>query len=152
GPARGDARAGAGGGGEVLRRAHAHHGCAGAGAARHGGPAMNTQRFFARSLAVLCLGFSGLAAAAIPIEHWVHGSGTRVYLVNSPSIPMVDVQMDFDGGSRRESAAQAGLANATAGLLAGGVEAYEGLPARDENQLAAAWVDLGAQFGASAGS
>lgn len=113
---------------------------------------MNTQRFIGRALAALCLGLSGLASAAIPIEHWVHGSGTRIYLVNSPSIPMVDVQMDFDGGSRRESAAHAGLANATAGLLAGGVQAYEGQPARDENQLAAAWVDLGAQFDASAGS
>jgi len=113
---------------------------------------MNTQRFVGRALAALCLGLSGLASAAIPIEHWVHGSGTRIYLVNSPSIPMVDVQMDFDGGSRRESAAHAGLANATAGLLAGGVQAYEGQPARDENQLAAAWVDLGAQFDASAGS
>lgn len=95
---------------------------------------------------------AGVASAAIPIEHWVHPSGMRVYLVNSPTIPMVDVQMDFDGGSRREPAAQAGLANAVAGLMDGGVDAYEGQPARDENALAAAWVDLGAEFGASAGS
>ena len=106
-----------------------------------------------RALAALGLALvAGAASAAIPIEHWVHPSGTRVYLVNSPSIPMVDVQMDFDGGSRREPAAQAGLAHAAAGLLDGGVGAYEGQPARDENALAAAWVDLGAEFGASAGS
>lgn len=106
-----------------------------------------------RALAALGLALAGgVASAAIPIEHWVHPSGTRVYLVNSPTIPMVDVQMDFDGGSRREPAAQAGLANAAAGLMDGGVGAYEGQPARDENALAAAWVDLGAEFGASAGS
>eukprot|EP01041_Mallomonas_annulata_P027557 gene27557-49183_t len=61
------------------------------------------------------------AQAAIPIEHWTHASGARVYLVASPSIPMLDVQLDFDGGSRRDPAAQAGLAGATAGLLSDGV-------------------------------
>ena len=90
------------------------------------------------------------AQAAIPIEHWTHASGARVYLVASPSIPMLDVQLDFDGGSRRDPATQAGLANATAGLLSGGVAAQPGLPALDENQLSEAWVDLGAQFGAQA--
>jgi len=90
------------------------------------------------------------AQAAIPIEHWTHASGARVYLVASPSIPMLDVQIDFDGGSRREPAAQAGLASVTAGLLSGGVAAQPGLPALDENQLSEAWVDLGAQFGAQA--
>ncbi|MGE4238735.1 M16 family metallopeptidase [Hydrogenophaga sp.] len=90
------------------------------------------------------------ARAAIPIEHWMHASGARVYLVSSPSIPMLDVQMDFDGGSRRDSAPQAGLASATAGLLSGGVRAQGDLPALDENALSEAWLDLGAQFGAQA--
>ncbi len=92
------------------------------------------------------------AQAAIPIEHWTHASGARIYLVSSPGIPMVDVQIDVDGGSRREPAGKTGLAGATAGLLDGGVRAYGGQPARDENALSAAWVDLGAQFGVSAGS
>lgn len=93
---------------------------------------------------------AGTASAAIPIEHWTQPSGARVYLVRSPSIPMLDVQIDFDGGSRREPARQAGLASATAGLLSGGVAAQGGQPALDENALSEAWVDLGAQFGASA--
>ncbi|MDP1687266.1 pitrilysin family protein [Hydrogenophaga sp.] len=103
--------------------------------------------------AVLLLVLGGAispAQAAIPIEHWTHASGARVYLVASPSIPMLDVQLDFDGGSRRDPAAQAGLAGATAGLLSDGVAAQPGLPALDENQLSEAWVDLGAQFGAQA--
>jgi zinc protease len=96
---------------------------------------------------------AGLPAhAAIPIEHWTHASGARVYLVSSPSIPMLDVQVDFDGGSRREPVRQAGLASATAGLLSDGVAAHGGQPALDENQLSEAWVDLGAQFGAQAGT
>lgn len=92
------------------------------------------------------------AHAAIPIEHWVHGSGARVYLVASPTIPMLDVQIDVDGGSRRDPAAQAGLASATASLLSAGVLAQGDMPALDENRLSEAWVDLGAQFGASVGS
>ena len=95
---------------------------------------------------------AGTAQAAIPIEHWTQPSGARVYLVRSPTIPMLDVQIDFDGGSRREPVRQAGLASVTAGLLSGGVAAQGGQPALDENALSEAWVDLGAQFGASAGS
>ena len=111
---------------------------------------------FVRPVAVLT-GLLALGAvlpvqAAIPIEHWTHATGARVYLVASPSIPMLDVQLDFDGGSRRDPAAQAGLASATAGLLSAGVAAQGAQPALDENQLSEAWVDLGAQFGAQAGS
>jgi zinc protease len=102
------------------------------------------------ALWVALAGVLSTAQAAIPIEHWTHASGARVYLVASPSIPMLDVQLDFDGGSRRDPAAQAGLAGATAGLLSDGVAAQPGLPALDENQLSEAWQDLGAQFGAQA--
>jgi zinc protease len=86
------------------------------------------------------------AQAAIPIEHWTHASGAKVYLVASPSLPMLDVQINFDGGSRREPASKAGLASATAGMLSGGVLAQGGQPALDEIRLSEAWVDLGAQF------
>jgi zinc protease len=84
------------------------------------------------------------------IEHWTEASGARVYLVSSPAIPMVDVRVDFDGGSRRDPAHQAGLASATAQLLSAGVGAWQGQPARDENALEEAWLDTGAQFGAEA--
>jgi len=106
-----------------------------------------------RALGLCAVGVFGgwqAAQAAIPIEHWTHASGARVYLVASPSIPMLDVQLNFDGGSRRDPVAQAGLAGATASLLSAGVEAQPGQPALDENQLSEAWMDLGAQFGASA--
>ena len=91
------------------------------------------------------------AQAAIPIQHWTHPSGARVYLVASPAIPMLDVQIDMDGGSLRDPAALAGLASATASLMSAGVAAHQGQPALDENQLSEAWVDLGAQMGTQAG-
>ena len=88
--------------------------------------------------------------AGIAIEHWVEPSGARVYLVSSPAIPMVDVQLDFDGGARRDPAHHAGLASATANVMSAGVDAWQGQPARDENALAEAWLATGAQTGASA--
>ncbi|HMN20397.1 MAG TPA: pitrilysin family protein [Ottowia sp.] len=91
------------------------------------------------------------ALAAIPIEHWTQPSGAQVYFVPSPSIPMLDVQLDFDAGSRRDPPRQVGLASATARMAGKGVAASAGQPALDENQLGEAWADLGASFGASAG-
>lgn len=90
--------------------------------------------------------------AAIPVQQWTQPGGARVYLVESPSIAMVDVQLDFDAGSRRVAAGQAGLAGAAAALFSKGVAARGGAPALDENALGEAWADLGAFFGASAGA
>ncbi|WP_127802970.1 pitrilysin family protein [Hydrogenophaga sp. NH-16] len=101
-------------------------------------------------LVLLCL-FCAPAWAVIPIQHWTHASGARVYLVASPSIPMLDVQIDFDGGSRRDPADRAGLATATASMVSAGVAVQGAQPALDENALSEAWVDLGAQLGVSAG-
>lgn len=91
------------------------------------------------------------ALASIPIQHWQQ-AGVPVYLVESPAVPMVDVQVDFDAGSRRDPAAQAGLASVMAGMTAKGLRAVNGAPALDENALGEVWADLGAAFGASAGS
>ncbi|PAT31789.1 peptidase M16 [Vandammella animalimorsus] len=90
------------------------------------------------------------APSLLPIEHWRQASGAQVWLVHSPSLPMVDVQIDFDGGARRDPADQAGLATATASMLTKGVRAVAGQAALDEDQLGQAWADLGASFEASA--
>lgn len=90
------------------------------------------------------------AKAGIPIEAWTQPSGARVYLVSAPAIPMVDVQLDFDAGSRRDPAAQAGLAAVMAELVGKGVLAQGTEPALDENALGEAWADLGASFNGSA--
>ena len=42
------------------------------------------------------------ALAAVPIEHWTLPNGAKVYLAQSHGIPIVDVQIDFDAGARRD--------------------------------------------------
>ncbi len=101
---------------------------------------------------VAALLFTHSAWALLPIEHWTQDSGAQVWLVNSPSIPMVDVQVSFDAGSRRDPAAQAGLAGAAAMMVAKGVKADGTQPALDENAVGEAWADLGASFEAGAGN
>lgn len=91
-----------------------------------------------------------LSMAGIPIEHWTQASGAQVYLVQSPAIPMVDVHIELDAGSRRDPAAQAGLASVMAGSMSNGVRAHGADPALDENGLSEAWADLGASFGGAA--
>ena len=100
-------------------------------------------------------GFTGLfgtqfALAGIPIEHWTQPSGVQVYLVHSPAIPMVDVQIALDAGSRRDPADKPGLANLMASSTAYGVRAHGKEPALDENALSDAWADLGASFSGGA--
>ncbi len=103
---------------------------------------------FTWATALFCL---NSAATSLPIEKWTLPSGAQVFLVQSPGLPMVDVQLDFDAGSRRDSPAQAGLASVTAAMLSRGVAAVKDAPALGENQLGEAWADLGASFSANAG-
>ena len=120
-----------------------------------------TARALRRSaLALACGSAVGWAHASLPIQHWTQPSGARVFLVESHAIPMVDVQIDIDAGSRRDPAAQAGLASVMAGQMANGTRAEPQVQgqgqgpypkALDENQIGEAWADLGASFGGSAG-
>jgi len=126
---------------------------------------MSFNPFLPRALSALrrctlwlaCCGAAGWAQASLPIQHWTQPSGARVFLVESHAIPMVDVQIDIDAGSRRDPAAQAGLASIMTGQMASGVRAHPQArgpyaQAMDENQIGEAWADLGASFGASAGA
>ena len=102
--------------------------------------------------ATAVLGLTG-AQAALPIQHWTLANGARIYLVSTNALPIVDVQVDFDAGSRRDPAPQAGLASATSAMVEKGVRAGKnGEPALDQNALGEAWADLGASFDASAGT
>ncbi|MEJ7685500.1 MAG: pitrilysin family protein [Variovorax sp.] len=90
--------------------------------------------------------------AAIPIEHWTLANGARIYLASTNALPIVDVQIDFDAGSRRDPPSQAGLAGVTASMVEKGIRANDGEPALDQNAIGEAWADLGASFDASGGS
>lgn len=112
------------------------------------------RNFFCKTLVggATALLASHSAWALLPIEHWTQDSGAQVWLVNSPTIPMVDVQLNFDAGNRRDPVDQAGLASAAALMASKGVKAQAGEPALDENAVGEAWADLGASFGAGASS
>ncbi|HEY8048539.1 MAG TPA: pitrilysin family protein [Ramlibacter sp.] len=112
----------------------------------------NKQTFRALLLLACFAAFGSRAFAAIPIQHWVQPSGAKIYFVESPTLPMVDVRVDFDAGDRREPADKAGLAGVTAGMTEKGVAAHGSEPALDENQLGEAWADLGADMGEGASS
>ena len=117
---------------------------------------MNTIKYIATNAIFIWasgLFFINFAWAGIPVEHWSQASGAQVYLVQSPAIPMVDVQLDFDAGSRRDPPAQAGLASVTSAMASKGLRAVGAPvaePALDENALGEAWADLGASFFAHA--
>jgi zinc protease len=104
--------------------------------------------------AILCWAgalFSLNSWANLPIERITLPSGAQVFVVSSMAIPMVDVQIEFDAGGRRDPQGLAGLASMTSGHFSKGVMASLGRPALDENQLGEAWADLGATFSAGAG-
>jgi zinc protease len=100
-------------------------------------------------------GITGLfclnSQAAIPILHWTLANGANVYLAATDTLPIVDVQIDFDAGSRRDPATQAGLAAVSAEMVEKGVRAVSSDPALDQNALGEAWADLGANFDVGAG-
>ncbi|MFT4100197.1 MAG: pitrilysin family protein [Burkholderiaceae bacterium] len=86
------------------------------------------------------------ANAALPIEQWTTPSGARVLFVRAPSIPMLDVRIDFDAGSRYDPPDKAGLAALTQGMLLRGAKGL------DESAIDEGFADLGALVGGSAGS
>ena len=96
------------------------------------------------------LASSSFAHAALNIQHWVLENGARVYFVENHSIPMLDVNLDFDAGSRRDPADKAGLASLTNGMLARGiaqVKLADGStePALSEADISDAIADVAAQ-------
>ena len=99
------------------------------------------KKVFGWCVAVL---WHGLAAAGVPVQFWTLDNGARVYLMEVHSLPMVDIQIEWDAGSRRDPKGQSGLAQATAMMLSKGVKPRTHEPALDENQLGEAWADLGA--------
>ena len=81
------------------------------------------------------------AHAALPVQSWTAKSGAKVMFIESRSIPMIDVNIDFDAGSRNDPAGKAGLASMTQGLLGLGAGQLS------EQEIADAFADAGAQRG-----
>lgn len=100
---------------------------------------------------------SGCAQAALNIQHWVLENGARVYFVENHTIPIVDVNVDVDAGSRRDPSGKAGLASLTNAMLARGLKQAtlpDGTvePAMSEAEISNAIADVAAQRGGGAGT
>lgn len=67
------------------------------------------------------LGVSTTACAAIPIQQWTTQNGTKVLFVETHAIPVIDINVNFDAGSRRDPAAKSGLAGLTNASLDKGI-------------------------------
>lgn len=79
--------------------------------------------------------------AAMQIQHWTDTSGAEVYFVPSPSLPMLDVQVDFAAGEALDPSPKSGLASLTLHLLDAGAGNL------DEYAIADQLADIGAQLG-----
>ena len=95
-------------------------------------------------LTVLLLALIALPAQAAPdIQHWTTDNGLRVYYVEAPELPMVDLRLVFDAGSARDGG-RPGLARMTNALLASGAGDW------DADAIAERFESVGAQYGAGA--
>lgn len=102
-------------------------------------------KMLVRLVAAAALWIAAAAAhAALPIQHWTTPSGARVYFVESRSIPMLDINVDFDAGGRRVPADKAGLGGLTHTLV------KAGSAARSEEEISRRIADVGAQLGGAA--
>lgn len=75
----------------------------------------------------------------LDIQHWTTQKGVPVYFVESPNLPMFDIQVSFDAGSARDGQ-QNGLAYLTNTLLS------EGTQALDADAVAERFEAVGAEF------
>jgi zinc protease len=81
------------------------------------------------------------AHATLHIQSWTLTNGARVLFVENHSIPVLDVSVEFDAGSRRDPAGKAGVASLTNAMLARGV--HEGAAAQHEAALTEAQISDG---------
>ena len=94
--------------------------------------------------AVAMLAVAGTAQAALPVQTWTAKSGAKVLFVESRSIPMLDVNIDFDAGARYDPQAKSGLSGMTSGMLGLGAQGI------NEEAIANGFADIGAERGAHA--
>ena len=92
--------------------------------------------------------FAVSAHAVLPIQAIPLSNGTKAYLIQTNTIPMVDIEISIDAGSRYDPKDQSGLASLTAAMLTRGIQ-WQG-SILNEAQQADAIAELGASISASA--
>lgn len=81
------------------------------------------------------------ALAGLNIQNWSTPQGARVYFVENHELPMLDISVDFDAGSARDSREKSGLASLTRQVMTLGAGPY------DERDIAEKMADVGAELG-----
>ena len=94
--------------------------------------------------ATVLIVFSQISHAAPKIENWITTSGLRVYFVNVPELPMLDLRLSFAAGSAYD-ANKLGIAGMTASML------NKGAAGLNADQIAEVFESVGANFSASSG-
>jgi zinc protease len=92
--------------------------------------------------------FAIQAHAVLPIQEILLSNGMKAYLIQTNAIPMVDIEISIDAGSRYDPKDQSGLASLTAAMLTRGIAWQGGI--LNEAQQADAIAELGASISASA--
>ena len=85
---------------------------------------------------------TGLSWAGPDIQHWTTDNQARVYFVPAPELPMVDISVVFDAGAARDGELP-GMAKMTAAMI------DEGTDNMNADDIASAFANVGAKFGAS---
>ncbi len=104
-------------------------------------------KYYCQSLvlgAVMSIGLLTSVQAALPIQQLDSYKGAKAYLVQTQSLPMLDIEISIDAGTRYDPASKTGLAIMTAELLDNGIRsAGRNLT---EAQIADEIADLGADI------
>lgn len=103
-----------------------------------------------KQVAVTAACMTGLltsAHAILPIEKLDSFKGAQAYLVQTKTLPMVDIEISIDAGDRYDPAVRSGLATVAGQLMNYGAKSDKGL--LTEAQIADEIADLGANLGIS---
>jgi len=96
--------------------------------------------------------FLPAAQAGQSIQQFTTSHGVPVWFAQANDIPIVDLSIDIDAGSRWDPSGLEGLASLTADLASRGVSALTNRPALDEEALGKAMASLAIQRSESVGS
>ena len=78
-------------------------------------------------IALIATLFAVSAHAVLPIKAIPLSNGTKAYLIQTNAIPMVDIEISIDAGSRFDPKDQSGLASLTAAMLTRGIRWQDGI-------------------------
>ncbi|MFM1880749.1 MAG: hypothetical protein RLZZ344_983, partial [Pseudomonadota bacterium] len=103
------------------------------------------------TLVGLCAPPSAHAGDTPKIVQTATAQGARLLFLQATEIPIVDLAIEIDAGTRWDPIGKEGLASITATMAFRGLRAQAGRPAVDETGLGEVWADLALDRSASAG-